>query len=62
MKYTIKIKRTANGYTAQYNDPIIAELFGSDTITTAYTPVANPKRVLSEIAGMNPQYNVILVK
>ena len=61
-KHTITIRRTATGYTAQFSDPVVIELFGSDTLHTAYTPKAIPATVLSELSHRNPQYDVILAK
>lgn len=58
--HTITLYRAAGAWLARHSDPLIAELFGSDTIPTAYTAEAEAGSVYSEIARRNPGVKVFV--
>ena len=50
----IKLYKTEQGWMAQFSDPAIRGLFGTDTIPTAYTAQANAEKVRAAIQERNP--------
>ena len=55
----IKLINSKKGWLARYiNDDRVMSLFGTDTISTAFTEKASPMMVKSEIERLNPEYNV----
>ena len=61
MTETIKLYKLGDSWMAQSNDPKIKELFGTDTIPTAYTARADGRYVLGEIQRLNPKATVRLL-
>ncbi len=55
---TIKIYKTDNCYIAVNSDPLVRELFGTDTLPTAFTAQADPADVISRIRSLNPDCRV----
>jgi len=51
---TIKLTKQQQGWVATFSDPCIAELFGSNTIPTAFTASAPASLVQREIQKLNP--------
>ena len=47
---------------AKSDDPKVLELFGTDTLPTAFTGLATAKTVLKEIRALNPGANVRLLE
>lgn len=60
MKHTIELFREAGQWMAKFSDPAIVELFGTDTIETAYTNGMEAKVVLESICALNPDCYVTL--
>ena len=58
---TIELYVTAQGWMARSNDPQTRELFGTDTIPTAFTCNAHGSKVLAEIQKLNPEAIVYLL-
>lgn len=57
---TIKLRNENTGWCAQFvNDANIVELFGTDTLPTAFTAAAPFELVRSEIQKLNPNHDVI---
>ena len=55
----IKLINSSKGWLATFtNDKRIIDLFGTDTIETAYSEKASPMFVKSEIERLNPEYIV----
>ena len=50
----IVLYRDCQGWKAIFSDPTIKELFGTDTIPTAFTKNTSKSKVLAEIQKMNP--------
>ena len=46
------------GYMAKHSDPEIKELFGTDTLPTAFTAGAKMDDVVAEIQRLNPNCKV----
>ena len=59
-QHSILLSLTGNGWVATHSDPAIADLFGTDTIATAFTAGANADDVLTTIARLNPESLVYL--
>lgn len=55
---TITLYRTPDGWMARHSDPTIRELFGTDTLPTAFTAAASTETVLIEITRRNPTCRV----
>ena len=55
----IKLYNTPQGWMAKNDDPKVLELFGTDTLLTAFTERALPMEVLTEIKALNPDTEVI---
>lgn len=62
MKHTIKLFIDNGHWMATFSEPEIVELFGTDTIETAFMAAASAERVLSEIQALNPDCNVTIAK
>lgn len=58
---TIKLYKLGESWMAQSNCPKVKELFGTDTIPTAFTARADGQYVLGEIKRLNPQSTVLLL-
>lgn len=58
MKETIKIFNSPKGWMARFSDVSMIELFGTDTIPTAFTEQASPMMVLEAIKKLNPNCEV----
>ena len=58
---TIKLYKLGDSWMAQSSDPKIKELFGTDTIPTAFTARADGQYVLGEIKRLNPKATVKLL-
>lgn len=55
----IKLIYNKNGWLAKFeNDERVKELFGTDTIPTAFTKNASPAMVLQAIKKLNPGFTV----
>lgn len=53
--YTMAISRSTGGeWVVKTDDPRVADLFGTDTLPTGFTPRATAEMVLAEIARLNP--------
>jgi hypothetical protein len=60
---TIELHLTRDGWMARHSGPgseVIAELFGTRDIPTAFTAAAAGSAVLGEIRRLNPEADVIL--
>ncbi len=60
MQHTITLYRTPRGWMSRTTDPKVRELFGTDTLPTAYTVQANEATVLGAIQALNPECRVIV--
>ena len=60
MKHQITIWKTRAGWLAKFTDPQVRELFGTDTIPTAYTEHAGLDYVLPRITQQNPDCDIIV--
>lgn len=58
MQIEMRIYKTPGGYVVRSNDPEVLELFGTDTLPTAYTPEADQSEVLSAIRNLNRECRV----
>ena len=58
MPHTIKLYKTEREFVAVFSDPQVSELFGTDTLPTAFTAAADPAEVLASIRGLNPDCRV----
>ena len=58
---TIKLYKLGDSWMAQSDDPKLKELFGTDTIPTAFTARADGQYVLGEIKRLNPNATVKLI-
>ena len=57
---TIKLINSRAGWLARFiDDSSVLELFGTDTIPTAFTENALPMDVKKEIERLNPDYTVL---
>lgn len=55
----ITLRKTNTGWMATFHgDAEMLELFGTDTIPTAFTAQAPAGMVLKEIAALNPGYEI----
>ena len=59
-KHTITLTKGPDCWLAKFSDPQIKELFGTDTIPTAFLPSAHPDNVFNEIWKLNPECKVII--
>jgi len=57
--YKVKLINSQQGWLARFEDPKVIELFGTDTLPTAYTEQASPMMVLEGIQKKNPDYKVM---
>ena len=64
MKHTITLTRNKglNAWMATHTDPKIIELFGGDTLATAYTLNMDGEEVRDFIQERNPDSLVVLAK
>lgn len=60
MIYSIWLYRTQQGWMAKHNDPSIVDLFGTDTLPTAFTMHADEGEVLATIRDLNPKCCVVV--
>lgn len=60
MKHKITLIKHDKGWFARHSDPACMELFGTDTLPTAYTVLMPAETVLEEIARLNPDIEVTL--
>lgn len=60
MIHTIELFVDNGNWMAKFSEPEIVELFGTDTIETAFTAAASPSKVLAEITALNPDCAVML--
>jgi len=61
MKKSIEVYKNGGQWVAKFNnDPQIVDLFGTDTIPTAFTDKASADLVWQEIQAKNPECNVIV--
>ena len=58
--YTLTLRRSNGWWCVTDDDPRTRELFGTDTLPTAYTDVARPSEVLEAIQRLNPESTVVL--
>ncbi len=59
MKKKIELINSKNGWLARFvDDAKVIDLFGTDTIPTAFTEVASPLQVKRSIEKLNPGYEV----
>jgi hypothetical protein len=56
------VKKPGMGWMARFSDPVVRELFGTDTLPTGYTDRANAETVLAGIASKNPDCIVTFAK
>ena len=54
--HTVKLYIANGTWMAQHSDPMIAELFGSDTIPTAFTAQMSGADVIERVSTKMPQY------
>ena len=54
MTKSIKLYRGNAGWQAVWSDPQVKELFGTDTIPTAYTKTMPKSEVLRRVRALNP--------
>lgn len=59
-QHTITLYRAGGSWMARHSDPQVADLFGTDTIPTAYPADAQAGKVYSEIARRNPGVKVFV--
>ena len=57
----MKLFKNDQGWMVQTDDPKVRELFGTDTIPTAFTAKADPVRVLAAIQALNPGVQVEMI-
>jgi len=57
---TITLYREGGAWLARHSDPMVKDLFGTNTIPTAYTAEAEAGRVYQEIARRNPEAKVFV--
>lgn len=57
---TIIIRKAATCYTVTFTDPSVRELFGTDTLPTAYLPTADADYVRREIEQLHPECDVVM--
>lgn len=57
---TIIIRKTDTCYTATFTDPAVSDLFGTDTLPTAYGASDDPDFVRQEIERLNPTCDVLM--
>jgi len=55
---TIRLYRLATGWVATFSDPTVKQLFGTDTLPTAFTAQASVDVVRTEIQRRNPGADV----
>lgn len=63
MTNTITLTKTATGWNATYTGPGASEILkimGTATIPTAFTPHADPQRVVDRISALNPGFAVVI--
>jgi hypothetical protein len=60
MHHTITLYRTSQGWMSRTTEPEVRELFGTDTLPTAFTAQAAPATVLARIQALNPDCHVEL--
>jgi hypothetical protein len=60
MRHTITLYRTAQGWMSKTTDPQTLELFGTDTIPTAFPAAVKESVVLARIQASNPDCNVVV--
>lgn len=58
--HTVKLYIAGGTWMAQHSDPMIAELFGSDTIPTAFTEQLSGAEVIERVSVKMPQYTYTL--
>ena len=56
--HTILLSLEVQGWVAKFSDPAIAELFGTDTLPTAFGFSAKPPEVLATVRGQYPGHTV----
>ena len=57
---TIKLINSSNGWLARFiDDEKILQLFGTDTLPTAFTENASPMEVKAKIEELNPRHRVL---
>lgn len=54
----IQLFKTSEGWMSRSDDPLVVEVFGTDTLPTAFTAEAPAAVVLAEIQKLNPQAQV----
>lgn len=62
METTIFLTRTSDGYSARFVGKLrqeIVDLFGTDTIPTAFTAAADPDKVLAFVRKSYPECIVV---
>lgn len=62
MTVRIELYRGKFSWLARSNDPQVLELFGTDTLPTAFTPEASATMVQRAIARLNPEAEVFVVE
>jgi len=61
MKKSIEVYKNGGSWVAKFNnDPEIMDLFGTDTVPTAFTDKASADLVFTELQAANPRCNVIV--
>lgn len=58
---TMKLFKTATGWNVQTDNQNTIDLFGTDVLPTGFTEKADAETVLTEIKGLNPLANVVLL-
>lgn len=58
--HTIELILKPDGWYSKFSDPSVIELFGTDTIPTAYGPTVTAATVWIEIAQRNPHCMVTI--
>ena len=56
--HKIYLYRSNGTWMAEHTDPLIRELFDTDTLPTAYTDEIGVERVVELVAAKFPQYEV----
>lgn len=62
MRTVIKVWKGDKSWMTTSTDPIVKELFGTDTLPTAFTPLMPVEWVMAEIKRLNPECEVRLLE
>ena len=60
MRPTITLFRQAGHWLAQHSDPTVREMFGTDTLPTAWADDTPARMVFARVAQLNPDAKVFV--